>query len=211
MKEIDELNDRMNGNDEIVDSIIKKMDELEKREVKNTDYSLHFEALKKIFEVFLNRYNKESAELKVAIGQLNINYPSEQIQGTLAEVKPIVEGIRKLLPIRVRHQFDFTTKGWIIAGMMLLIITAICTGLCGYLWTENSRMQANDIKFRMIRQVYPIQGNWADSYYSKNPEGMEDTTAKLEEQALERSSAQDRIEQAERKVKQARQQLKKNK
>jgi hypothetical protein len=59
MKEIDELNDRMNGNDEIVDSIIKKMDELEKREVKNTDYSLHFEALKKIFEVFLNRYNKK--------------------------------------------------------------------------------------------------------------------------------------------------------
>jgi len=211
MKEIDELNDRMNGNDEIVDSLIKKMDELEKREVKNTDYTLHFEALKKIFEAFLNRYNKESVELKDAIGQLNISYLAEQIQSTLAEVKPVVEGIRKSLPIRVKHQLDATTKSWIIAGMMLLIITAICAGLCGYLWTENNRMQANDIKFRMIRQVYPIQGNWADSYYSKNPEGMEDTTAKLEEQALERSSAQDRIEQAEREVKQARRQLKKNK
>ena len=45
MKEIDELNERMGSNEEIVDSLIKKIDELEKREGKSTDYTLHFEAL----------------------------------------------------------------------------------------------------------------------------------------------------------------------
>ena len=57
MKEIDELNERMGSNEEIVDSLIKKIDELEKGEGKSTDYTLHFEALKKIFQVFMVRYN----------------------------------------------------------------------------------------------------------------------------------------------------------
>lgn len=211
MKEIDEISKRMDSNEEIVDSLIKKIDEVEKREGKSTDYTLHFEALQKIFGVFLVRYNRESEELKLRMGQLNINYPAEQIQKTLAEVKPIVEVIRNSMPVKVKYQLDPANKGLIIAGMMLLIITAISVGLCGYLWTENSRMQANDIKFRMIRQVYPVQANWADKYYNDNPEGMKDTTIKLEEQALERSSAQDRVEQAEREVKEAKHQLRKNK
>jgi hypothetical protein len=188
MKEIEELSERIDGAYELIDSLIKKITENEKKEVKTTDYSLHFEAIQKIFEVFLVRYNKESAELISAIGKLDINEPAEQLKQVLTDVKPILAEIKKLLPVKVKHNFDPKTKGWIIAGMILLIVTAITTGLCGHLWVENNRLQANDIKFRAIKQVYPIPVKWADDYYTKNPKAMGDATEQLENESLEKST-----------------------
>jgi len=137
MKEIDELNDRMDGMDELVDSIIKKLDAIEKKDLKPADYTVHFEALKQIFEVFLLRYNKESTGLMEAVGKLNIEYPAGQIQNNLAELKTILEAIKKELPIKVRHQLDTKTKGWVI--LLFVIVTSLI--LNGYLWTENWRIR----------------------------------------------------------------------
>ena len=180
MKELNELTERMDGVDELMDSIVKKVTEIDKREIKIPDYTPHFEALKQIFEVFLLKYNKESEALNTVVGQLNIGYPAEQIQSTLAESRGILEAIRKALPVKVKHQFDFKTKGWIIAGMILLIVTAISTGLCCHLWVENNRLQAVDIKYRMVRQVDSVCTRWADSSYSSDPDKAIKTLIKLE-------------------------------
>ena len=200
MKEIEELNERMDGADELINSLIKKITDLEKKEVKVTDYSLHFEALQKIFEVFLVRFNQERNDLNAAFGKLNIEYPAEQIQQGLAEIKTILSAIQKSLPVKVKHQFDFNTKGWIIAGVMLIIVTAVSTGLCAHLWVENNRLEANDIKFRAIRQVYPTPAKWADGYYSKSPKAMETATEQLENEALEKSIAVDSIHEQRKEV-----------
>jgi hypothetical protein len=191
MKEIDELTERIDGQDEIIDSLIKKITDQEKREPKTADYTLHFEALQKIFEVFLVRYNKENAELKDAIGHLNISYPAEQIQKTLAEVKTILEAVKKSLPVKVKHEFDPKTKGWIIAGVILLIVTAISAGLSGYLWTENSRLQAVDIKYRLLRQIDTSSTNWADSIYTNNPDEAEKTVIRMENAKIAKDKAND--------------------
>ncbi len=191
MKEIDELTERLDGQDEIIDSLIKKITDQEKREPKTVDYTLHFEALQKIFEMFLLRYNKENAELKAAIGQLNISYPAEQIQNTLSEVKTILEAVRKSLPVKVKHEFDPKTKGWIIAGMILLIVTAISTGLCGHLWAENNRLQAVDIKYRLLRQVDTSSTKWADSIYTGNPDEAEKTVIRMENAKITKDKAND--------------------
>jgi hypothetical protein len=180
MKELNELTERMDGVDELMDSIVKKVTEIDKREIKITDYTPHFEALKQIFEVFLLKYNKESDALKTVVGQLNISYPAEQIKNTLAESKGILYAIRKTLPLKVKHQFDFKTKGWIIAGMILLIVTAISTGLCGHLLAENNRLQAVDIKYRLLRQVDTSSTKWADSIYTSNPDEAEKTVIRIE-------------------------------
>ena len=180
MKEIDELTERIDGQDEIIDSLIKKITDQEKREPKTVDYTLHFEALQKIFEVFLVRYNNENAEIKAAISHLNISYPAEQIQNSLAESKGILEAIRKALPLKLKHQFDFKTKGWIIAGMILLIVTAISTGLCGHLLAENDRLQAVDIKYRLLQQVDTSSTKWADSIYISNPDEAERIVIRME-------------------------------
>ena len=162
MKELNELTERMDGVDELMDSVVKKVTEIDKREIKITDYTPHFEAL------------------KAAIGQLNISYPTQQIQNTLAESKGILEAIRKILPVKVKHQFDFKTKGWIIAGMILLIVTAIGTGVCGHLWTENNRLNEVDIKYRLLRQVDTSSTKWADSIYTSNPDEVEKIVIRME-------------------------------
>jgi len=180
MKELNELTERMDGVDELMDSIVKKVTEIDKREIKITDYTPQFEALKQIFEVFLLKYNKESEALKAVVGQLNISYPAELIQNTLAESKGILEAIQKTLPVKVKHQFDFKTKGWIIAGMILLIVTAISTGLCGHLWAENNRLQAVDIKYRLLQQVDTSSTKWADSIYISNPDEAERIVIRME-------------------------------
>ena len=191
MKELSELTERMDGVDELMDSIVKKVTEMDKREIKITDYTPQFEALKQIFEVFLLKYNKESEELKAVVGQLNISCPAEQIQSTLAESKGILEAIRTTLPVKVKHQFDFKTKGWIIAGMILLIVTAISTGLFGHLWAENNRLQSVDIKYRLLRQVDTSSTKWADSIYASNPDEAEKIVIRMENGKITKDKAND--------------------
>ena len=72
-----------------------------------------------------------------AVGKLNIEYPAGQIQNNLAELKTILEAIKKELPIKVRHQLDTKTKGWVI--LLFVIVTSLI--LNGYLWTENWRIR----------------------------------------------------------------------
>lgn len=191
MKELNELTERMDVVDELMDSIVKKVTEIDKREIKITDYTPHFEALKQIFEVFLLKYNKESDALRTAVGQLNISYPAEQIKNTITESRGILEVIRKALPVKVKHQFDFKTKGWIIAGMILLIVTAISTGLCGHLWAENNRLQTVDIKYRLLRQVDTSSTKWADSIYTSNPDEAEKTVIRMENAKITKDKAND--------------------
>jgi hypothetical protein len=173
MKELNELTERMDGADELIDSLVKKVTEIDKREIKITDYTPHFEALKTL------------------VGQLKINYPAEQIKNTLAESKGILEAIRKALPVKVKHQFDFKTKGWIIAGMILLTVTAISTGVCGHLWTENNRLQAVDVKYRLLQQVDTSSTRWADSIYTSNPDEAEKTVIRMENAKITKNKAND--------------------
>jgi hypothetical protein len=80
-----------------------------------------------------------------------------------------------------------------LLGVILLIVTAISTGLIGHLWVENNRLQANDIEFRMIRQCHPIQANWAEQRYFSYPDTAESETILLENEAKERSEADHHI------------------
>ena len=176
MKEINELNDRMDGMDELVDSIIKKLDIIEKKDLKPADYTVHFEALKQIFEVFMLRYNKESVALMEAVSRLNMEYPASQIQNNLAELKTILEAIKKELPIKVRHQLDTKAKGWVI----FVIVIGISLSLNVYLWMQNTRLQAVDIKYRLLNQLAPTDTQLADSVYTANPDKAEKMVNEME-------------------------------
>ncbi len=182
-------NSDKNITEEIIDQLIIKVGELEKREFTVPDYTFQFEALKHSYENSMLRHAIEVEEFKAFLGQLKVNFPAEQIQNNLTDVKGILGTIQKALPLKHKHQFDFNTKGWIISGMILLIVTAICTGLSAHLWVENSNLKAVNIKYRMIRQVYPYATNWADSVYTKSPADAEAATTKLENGVVKETKA----------------------
>jgi hypothetical protein len=64
--------------------------------------------------------------------------------------------------------------------MILLIVTAISTGLCGHLWVENNRLQAVDIKYRLLQQIDTVGTKWADSLYNNDADKAMKTLGRLE-------------------------------
>lgn len=194
-------------NDEIIDQLVIKVNALEKQEIKLPDYRPNFEDLKNWLADHFPDYNKPIVELKAIVNQHNLAYPATKIQAQLDEVKIIVENVPKIIPVKHSHYFDPKSKGWIISGVILLIVTAISTGLNAHLWVENNRLQANDIKFRMLRQAYPVQANWAEQHYFNSPDTAESETIRLENEAEERSEAVDIANQKEREAKAAKEKL----
>lgn len=130
-------------------------------------------------------------------------YAAGQIQEQINVLRSELALIPKVIPVRNHHHVDVKTKPWIIAGILLLIFVALSTGLSIYLWTANNRLETNDIKFRMTKQMYPVQANEADAEYTHDPIAMEKLTIKYETEAPERSKAADVVEQKEREAKEA--------
>jgi len=196
-----------NINEEIIDNLVIQVNALEKREVKLPDYNERFNAIERLIIQSIPDQEKLMEELKAEINQHNLAYPAEQIQEQINVLRSELALIPKVIPVRHHHHADVKTKPWIIAGILLLIFVALSAGLSIYLWTANNRLQANDIKFRMTRQMYPVQANEADSEYMHDPTAMEKLTVKYETEALERSEAADVAEQKEREAKEAKDKL----
>ena len=78
------------------------------------------------------------------------------------------------------HRFEDKTKGFIIGGIVLLIVTSISVGIALQLWCENGQMRENDLKFRMVRQTNPDVAYTIDTLYYRNPEEMEAKTKQME-------------------------------
>ena len=190
-------------NDEIVDHLVIQVNALEKREIKIPDYSERFNALEKLIVQSTREQNMRIGELKTAVAQQNLANPAEQLQAQIDALHNNVAQIPEVIPVRHHHHVDVKTKPFIYAGTVLLILVAVSNGLNIYLWTETSRLHENDVKFRMVRQMFTKQANTADSFYTKAPIKMEKLTDQLETEALERTKAADIAGQKEREAKEA--------
>jgi hypothetical protein len=173
-------NSEKNFNDEIIDRMAIQLGELDKRLANLPDYTQQLETLSKGFDRFLQQYHGDQQEIITIIRQPNADDPQKQVQTMLTETRAILESIKKLLPLKLINTFDLKTKGWIISGAILLIVVALSTGLSGYLWKENSRLDDIDIKYRLAKQVGPTVTNWVDSIYLNNPEQAKKILAKME-------------------------------
>ena len=145
--------------------------------------------------------------MEAAISQHNLAYPAEQLQAQIDALSNNVAQIPAVIPVRHHHHIDLKTKPFILSGAALLVLLAVSSGLSIYLWVENSRLHENDVKFRMIRQMFAKQANTADSFYTKAPIKMEKLTVQLETEALERTKAADIAGQKEREAKEAKDKL----
>jgi len=208
------MSNEKNLQDEIVDQLIKrtdtlekKVEELDKREVEVPDHTQEFIAQARLIKGAVQDFKTSTNELKAAVEKHNLQYPATIIQQQLESTRGLVKSLPKFMPVKHEHWFDPKTKPVILGGIIWFIVMAMLTGLCVHLWVENNRLSANDMKFRMIRQTYPVQANWADKYYSANPTGMKNTTEQLENEAMERSEAVDMAHQKEREAKAAKEKL----
>lgn len=134
----------------------------EPQEIKVPDYTRHFE------------------ELKTLVKQHSLANSSLQIYAQINSFQKTISELPKVLPVEHHHYFEDKSKGFLIGGMVLLLISALTVGLSFGLYRENTRMKENDIKFRMIRQSIPETARWADTTYHHNPGKVEKVLKKLE-------------------------------
>ena len=198
-----------NTNEEIIEQLVKKVNELDKRKVETPDNTPQFEELKIWIQQQMPDYTNSLHELERLVMQHDLSYPGREIQTHIAELKGILAKIPKDIPVKHRHYFDPKSKGWVIAGVALLIIVAVTTGLIVHLFVENRRIEAAAVMFRVAKQAYPEITAEIEDRYAKDPDKMEAKLIELEAEALRKARAQERIDQAEEEIREAKKQMKK--
>jgi len=156
--------------DEIQNNLIKKVEELEKREIKFPDYTPQFE------------------ELKSAIKGQNTQYPAEKFQSQLDEFGVKIDLIPKSIP--VKHILDIETKRVLKIFVILISLVIVSVGVAVHLLFRNHGLQAGADKFHMIRQNHPAIALWADTTYLADPEAAIRKADSLEEMAADLAAAQ---------------------
>jgi hypothetical protein len=172
----EEIEDRLADAENVLALHGKRISSLEERkpeaqEIKVPDYTRHFE------------------ELKTLVKQHSLAYSSLQIFAQINSFQKTISELPKVLPVEHHHYFTDKSKGFIIGGMGLLLISALLisaltVGLSFGLYRENTRIKENDIKYRMIRQSIPEAAKWADTTYHLNPEVAEKVVKKQEAEKL---------------------------
>ena len=83
------------------------------------------------------------------------------------------------------HHVEDKTKAFLISAITLVLAAILSIGLSAGLWKENKRLNANSVKFRMIRQSFPTAAQSADTTYYANPEKVEQEKVEQETERLE--------------------------
>jgi hypothetical protein len=155
---------------EIQNDLIKKVEELEKREIKFPDYTPKFE------------------ELKLAIKGQNTQYQAEKFQSQLDDFRVKIDHIPKT--ISVKHILDVETKKVLRVIVILILLVILSVGIAVHLLFRNHDLQASADKFHMIRQSYPSTALWADTTYLADPEEAIRKAENLEAMAADLAAAQ---------------------
>lgn len=207
-----EIQEQLQDNQEATLRIEERVTQLENKEIKFPeikDYEERFNEIKKLIE-------KQSEHDKTLPLWEKIKEQAQDITGLVSSIRELtisqdnmVRELPKEIRVKVQHRFENKTKGFIIGGIVLLIVTALSTGIALHLWSENGRMRENDVKFRMVRQTNPDVAYTIDTLYYRNPEEMEAKTKQMEAGQLAIAQAEAAAKEKEGQAKEAKQKLKK--
>lgn len=208
----EEIHERLQDSQEAVIRVEERVAELEKKEAASAgikNYDGQFNEIKKLLE-------NHAGQDKTLLLQENIKEQVQAVTRLISFIREsaqsqelIVRELPKAVKVNVLHQFEDKARGFIIGGITLLIVTALTIGSALYLWSDNRRMEENDIKFRMIRQTDPDIAYRTDTLYHQNPEAIEAETRRLEARQLAVAQAEAALTKSKERAAEAEKRLKK--
>jgi hypothetical protein len=173
--------------EEIQDNLIKKVNELEKREIKFPDYTPQFE------------------ELKAIIAEKAVQYPTEHIQRQLDELQSKISIIPEVIP--VRHHFAPKRKRLLSSIVILILCSVISVCIAISMLIRNRELKAGADKFFMVRQKDPDMAQWADTTYQADPDRAMAKADSLEAAAADLAAARREANEKQQASELARQKL----
>jgi len=156
-----ETDEENNMQQEIIDSIAKKVTELEKRQSKIEE--LNLSALpSKVKE--LESKVTETAEMQTLENTKQLEHFDKQLNGFDEKIN----AIPKEIPVKYNVQFDTKSKFVIRTILGLGLAVAIILAVSISLWIENSRRADETNKFLILRGFYPNVAKYIDTAYISN-------------------------------------------
>jgi len=156
-----EPHEENNVQQEIIDSIAKKVTGLEKRQSKIEELDLAA-LLYKVNEV--EAKVNEIAEMRTLENTKQLERFDKQMNGFDEKIN----AIPKEIPVRYNIQFDTKAKFVIRTILGLGIAVAVMLAISISLWIENSRRADETNKFLILRGFYPDVARFIDSAYTTN-------------------------------------------
>jgi hypothetical protein len=196
-----ETNEENNVQQEIIDSMAKKVTTLEKRQSKIEELDLA--ALpSKVNE--LEAKVTETAEMRTLENTKQLERFDKQLNGFDEKIN----AIPKEIPVKYNVQFDTKSKFVIrtILGLGLAVVVMLAISIS--LWIENSRKADETNKFLILRGFYPDVAKYIDSAYTANADFyIKKSKANIDEQqtmseaAFEAKQAAEESKLADKKLK----------
>jgi len=195
-----ETNEENNVQQEIIDSIAKKVTNLEKRQSKIEELELATLS-SKVNE--LETKVTETAEMRTLENTRQLERFGKQLNGFDEKIN----AIPKEIPVKYNVQFDTKAKFVIRTILGLGLATAIMLAISISLWIENSRRADETNKFLIVRGFYPDVAKAIDSAYVTNSDSLIkkaqaniDERQALAEAAFEAKQAAEQSKQANDKL-----------
>ncbi|GAC1315004.1 MAG: hypothetical protein NVSMB24_40290 [Mucilaginibacter sp.] len=197
-----ETHEENNVQQEIIDSMAKKVTNLEKRQSKIEELDLA--ALPSKIKGIETKVN-ETAEMQTLENTRQLERFDKQLNGFDEKIN----AIPKEIPIKYNVQFDTKSKFVIrtISGLGLSVAVMLAISIS--LWIENSRRVDETNKFLILRGFYPDVAKYLDSAYTANADFfIKKAKANIDEQQT-MSEAAFEVKQAAEESKLANDKLKK--
>lgn len=156
-----ETNEENNVQQEIIDSIAKKVTGLEKRQSKIEELNLN--ALPSKVEE-LEVKVKETTEMRTIENTNQLERFAKQLNGFAEKIT----AIPKEIPVKYNVQFDTKSKFVIRTILGLGIAVAIMVAISISLWIENNGRADETNKFLILRGFYPDVTRFIDSAYTND-------------------------------------------
>ena len=186
---------------EIIDSIAKKVTGLEKRQSKIEELNLN--ALPSKVEE-LEVKVKETTEMRTIENTKQLERFDKQLNGFDEKIN----AIPKEIPVKYNVQFDTKSKFVIRTILGLGLAVAVMLAISISLWIENSRRVDETNKFLILRGFYPDVAKFIDSaytdnadFYIKNAKANIDEQQTMSEAAFEAKQAAEESKLANEKLK----------
>lgn len=207
-----EIQEQLQDNQELTIKLEERMtsaEEILAKLMDIKDYSGQLDELKELI-IKIEEQDK-TAPLQEEISQQVIATQNLMLssEASIKKQEILFRNFPKEMQVKLIHRFEDKTKGFIIGGVILFALSAVLTGICFYLWSDNGQMKDNDIKFRMVRQIAPKVAYQADTLYYPNPEVMENKTKQLEAQQLDLAEAEAAAKKATEQVSKAKKEAQK--
>lgn len=196
-----ETHEENNMQQEIIDSMAKKVTDLEKRQSKIDELGLNT-LPSKVKE--LETKVTETAEMKTLENTQQLERFDKQLNGFDEKIN----AIPKEIPFKYKVQFDtkekFVIRTILGLGFAVVVMLAITISL----WIENSRRADETNKFLILRGFYPDVAKYIDSAYTTNADFyIKKAMANIDEQqtmseaAFEAKQAAEESKLADKKLK----------